>query len=161
MFRKVVPGIERVVPHELVHRAMKLIGPRAGDDARGRAGGAAVFGRRRLRQDAELGDRLDRQLQRVAAVHAILILRTVHQIHVLLGAHAVDRVGLSLTQAASRRDHAGGERRDAGLQQAELREVAAVERQIHQLPAGDDASERVAGGVDELRAAFDLDRLRD
>ena len=159
--REEVARVERIVAHELVERAVQLVGARAGDDARGRAGGAAVLGRRRLREDAELGDRFDRQLQRITAIHAVLVLRAVDQVHVLLGPHAVDGVRLALTQAAARGGDAGGERRDAGLQQPELREVAAVERQIDELAPGDDAAERVAGRVDELRAARDLDRLGD
>ena len=108
---------------------MELVAARAGDDARRGAAGAAILGRRALREDAELGDRLDRELQRVAAVHPVDVLRAVDQVHVLLGPHAVDGVGLALPQAAAGGGDAGGQRRDAGLQQAELREVAAVERQ--------------------------------
>ena len=159
--REEIARVEGVVAHELVDRAVKLVRPRAGDDARRRAGGAAVFRRRGLREDAELGDRLDRQLERIAAVHAVLVLRAVDEVHVLLGPHAVDGVRLSLAQAAAGGRDPGGQRRDAGLQQSELREVAAVERQIDQLAAGDDAAERVAGGVDELRAAGDLHRFGD
>ena len=140
---------------------MKLVAARPGHDARRRAAGAAVLRRRALREDPELGDRLDRQLERVAAVHAVHVLRAVDQIHVLLGPHAVHRVGLALPQAAAGRGDAGRQRRDAGLQQPELREVAAVERQIDQLAAGDDAAERVGGRVDQLRAAGDGHRLGD
>ena len=81
----------------------------------------------------------------------------VDEIDVLLGTHAVDGVGLALAQRAAGGGDAGGERRDAGLQQPELREVAAVERQIDELASGDDAAERVGGRVDELRAAADGD----
>ncbi len=123
---------------------MQLVAARPRHDAGRGAAGAAVLGRRALREDAELGDRVDRQLERVAAVHAVDVLRAVDQVDVLLGPHAVDRVGLALPQAAARGGHAGRERRDAGLQQPELREVAAVERQIDELAAGDDAAERVA-----------------
>ena len=78
-------------------------------------------------------------LQREAAVHAVHVLRAVDEIDVLLGPHAVHGIGLTLAQRPAGRRDAGGQRRDAGLQQAELREVAAVQRQIDELAAGDDA----------------------
>ena len=74
-------------------------------------------------------------------------------VHVLLRPHGVHRVGMSLPKAAARDRDPGRERGHARLQQPELREVAAVERQVHQLAAGDDAPERGAGGLDRQRAA--------
>ena len=149
--REEVARVEGVVAQELVEAAVERVAARLRDHAGGGAAGAAVLRRRALREDAELGDRVDRQLQRVAAVHAVHVLRAVDEVDVLLGPHAVDRVGLALTQRSAGRGDAGGERRDAGLQQPELGEVAAVERQVDDLAAGDDAAERVARRVDELR----------
>ncbi len=118
--REEVARVERVVAQELVDAAVKLVAARSRHDARGRAAGAAVLGRRALRQDAELGDRVDRNLQRVAAVHAVHVLGAVDEIDVLLGPHAVHRVGLSLPQRAAGGGDAGGQRRDAGLQQTRV-----------------------------------------
>ncbi len=157
--REEVAGVERVVAHEVVEAAVVLIAARTRHDAGRRAAGAAVLGRRALRQDPELGDGVDRHFQRVAAVHAVHVLHAVHEVDVLLGPHAVDGVGLPLPQRAAGGGDAERQRRDAGLQQAELREVAAVQRQVLQLAAGDHAAERVGGRVDQLRAAADRDRF--
>ena len=159
--REEVARVERVVAHELVGAAVQLVAPAARHHARRCAGGAAVFGRGALRQDAELGDRIDRDLQRIAAVHAVHVLRAVHQVDVLLRPHAVDGVGLALPQRSTGGRHPGGERRHAGLQQPELREVAAVQRQVDELASGHDAPQGVRRGVDDLRAAADRDGLLD
>ena len=159
--REVVLRVERVVAHELVEVAVVLIAPRPRHHARRRAAGASELRRRALREDAELRHRVHRQLQRVAAVHPVDVLRTVHQVDVLLRPHAVDRVRLSLAQAAARRRHAGGQGRDAGLQQPELREVAAVQRQVEDLAPAHHRAQCVAGGVDELHAPGDGDGLGD
>ena len=134
---------------------MELIAARTGDDAGRCAARAAVLRRRALREDPELGDRLDGKLEGIAAVHPVHVLRTVDQIHVLFRPHAVHRIRLALAQASTCGADAGRQRRDAGLQQAELREVPAVERQIDKLAAGDDPAERVRGRVDELSVARD------
>ena len=116
-----------------------------------------IFGRSALRQDPELGDRIDGNLHGEPAVHAVHVLRAVHQIDVLLRTHAVDGVGLTLAQRPSGRRDAASQRRDAGLQQAELREVSAVQRQVDELASGDDTSQRIGRRVDELHAAGDGD----
>ncbi len=138
---------------------MQLVAPRAGDDGGGGAAGAAKFGRRALRQDAELRDRFHRQPQRKAAVHAVHVLRAVNEVDVLFGPHAVDGIGLSLTEAATSRGHPRGQRRDARFQQPELREIASVERQVNQLAPGDHAPEHIGGRIDQLRPAGDRHRV--
>ena len=140
---------------------MELVAARPGHHAGRGAAGPAVLGRRALGQDPELGNRLDRQLERVAPIHPVQVLRPVDEIHVLLGPHAVDGIGLALPQAPAGRGDARGQRRDTRLQQPQLREVATVERQIDQLAAGDDTPQCVGGGVDQLSAAGDGHRLGD
>jgi hypothetical protein len=63
------------------------------------------------------------------------------EIQILFGPEAVDGVGLPLTEASARCGDAGGEGGDAGLQQSELREVPAVERQVDDFPPRDDSPE--------------------
>jgi hypothetical protein len=107
--------------------------------------------------DPELRDRVHRQLERVAAVHAVDVLRAVHEVDVRLGPHAVDGIRLPFAQRAARRRHPGRQRRDAGLHQAELREVAAVQRQVEQLPSGDDVPSAF-DGLDRQRVGADWQR---
>ena len=113
----------------------------------------------RLRQNAELGNRFDRQLQRVTAIHAVDVLRAVDQIHVLLGPHAIDGIRLALTETAAGRGDAERQRGDTRLQQAELCEVAAVQWQIDELAASHDTAERIARRVHERRLPRDLHRF--
>jgi hypothetical protein len=159
LLREVALGVECVVADELVEAAAEAVAPRAGDDAGRGAAGAAELRRRALGEDAELGDGVHRNAQRVAAVHAVLVLRAVHEVGVLLGTLAVHGIGLPLPEAAARGGHAGRERRDAGLQQPELGEVAAVERQIHELAPRHDRAERVGGRVHQPLLAGHGDRL--
>ena len=161
LFGEVTLGVEGVVADELVEPAAHVVGAGARHDAGRGSAGAAELGRRALRQDAELGDRVYRDPQRVAAVHPVLVLRAIHQIGVLFGALAIYRVGLTLAQAAAGSGHAGRERSDTGLQQPELREVASVQGQIDQLAPGDDGAERVARGVYQPLLAGDGHRLGD
>ena len=133
---------------------MQLVAARLRDDAGRGAAGAAVLGRRALGEDAELGDRVHRELQRVAAVHAVHVLRAVHQIDVLLGPHAVHGVGLALPQACRRRWStpavSGATPVCSSPSCVKLRPFSG---RSTSLAAGDDAPERVGRGVDQLRAA--------
>ena len=61
LLREVVARVERVVAEEFVQVPVELIATRSGHDTRGGAAGAPVLRWRALRQDAELGDRLDRE----------------------------------------------------------------------------------------------------
>jgi hypothetical protein len=142
---------------ELVEAAVELVAAGARHDRGGGPAGAAIFRWRTLGQDAELDDGVDRQLECVAAVHAVGVLGAVDQIHVLLGPHAVDGVGLALAERSAGCGDAGRQRRDAGLEQPELGEVAAVQRQVDDLASGDDAAEGVGRSIDQLARAADRD----
>ena len=155
--REEVACVEHVVPDEVVHAAIEAVAAAASHDAGRRSAGAPIFRGSTLRQDPELGDRIDGNPYGETSVHAVHVLRTVHEIDVLLRTHAVDGVGLTLAQRPSGRRHAGSEWRDARLQQAELREVSAVQRQVDELASRDHTSQRIGRRVDELHAAGDGD----
>ena len=108
-----------------------------------------------MRQDLELLDRIRRRPQHEAGVERVVVGRAVHQEVVGLVAHAVDveaagrvaetarrRIARLTAETARRRHHAGNQR-------AELREVAAVERQVDDLLLVDDDAVRGVAGFDE------------
>ncbi len=116
-------------------------------------------------QDLELLDRIRRRPQHEAGVERVVIGRAVHQEVVGLVAHAVDveaagrvaesarrRIARLTAETARRRHHAGN-------QCAELREIAAVERQIDDLLFVDDNAVGRVAGLDERDFGVDGDRF--
>ena len=85
------------------------------------------FGICGVRQDTELLDGIDGGLQHQTAVNDVKIIGAVDEEIVGFGALAVDGVCLAFAGETTRFEQAWGEGYDAGLQDAELRELAAVQ----------------------------------
>src|SRR5207249_2609573 len=98
-------------------------------------------------EDAKLGNGINWRLQNEATIDAVEIVGAVDEEIVGLGALAVDGVGLTGAERAAGFGEAGGEGNDAGLEQAKLREVAAIERKIEEFAFGDDSAETRGGGI--------------
>jgi hypothetical protein len=90
-------------------------------------------GRRRVRENPELLNGVDRCTYTEAAVHPVHIAGAVEQIVVRLGPLPVHGKSLRGFDRAARGSQAVRQRYDTGLQQAELSEVPAIERQVHDL----------------------------
>ena len=150
---EVVLRVERRVPVELEARAVHRIGARARhrvDDASGRS---SEFGGIRIGQHLELEDRFDAEEHAGGrsgrfVVHVVDV-GAVEQEAVLLGTRAVDR---NLRRTAADDVVAGGQRRrDARLQQRELLERSAIERQLANLLVAHETAHRPRRRVDDRR----------
>ena len=144
-----VARIERVIADEFVKIAMKRVGSRTADHGGGGSTGAAIFGGRTLSKDAKFLDRVHGRLQGITAVHAIHVGHAIEKVVVGLGALSVHCVALPRAQRSACFGETGGDGRDSGLQEPKLREVAAVERKIHQVPAGDYVADHVRSSVNQ------------
>ena len=139
--------------------AVPAIGAGFGDDVDDRAGVAAVLGVVGVREDLEFLDRVRRRAQHEAGVERVVVGRAVEQEVVRLVALAVDVEAAGDVAEAAGRGVAvlpaepDRRRDDTRNQRAELREVAAVERQVDDLLLIDDDAERRVGGFDERRLA--------
>ena len=159
-----VAGIERVVAKEIVEVAVKGVRAGFGDDGSSSAAGFAVLGGSVGSQDAEFVDGVDRSAQGEAAVDAIDVADAIEEIVVGLGWLPVHRVSLTAASDAACLCQAKGNWRDAGLEKAELGEVAAIQRQINRFASGDDVAESgadidgcgVGSDVDEIASCADV-----
>src|SRR5262249_50845850 len=110
-------------------------------------------------QDAKFLDGVHGSFQGVAAVDAIDVADAVEQVVVGFGALSVDGVGLTGAQRAAGLGKSRRDGRDAGLEEAELREIAAVEREIDEITAGDDIADDGGSTIDERRFGGYVDDL--
>ena len=152
---EIVAGVERVVAVELVEGAVDAVGARLGQHVDLPARVAAELGAVGVRLDAELANRLgaERRSRGTAGrpVREIVLQRAVEQVDVrarILSVHAHGQPVRHHGAAVAMRI---GE--DAGLEQREVRVVAAVERQLIDRFRPDEKTELAAGGVDERRVA--------
>src|SRR5262249_19247358 len=142
---------------KLVKTAVKIIASGTCHYRRGSSAGAAVLGGRGFGEDAKFLNRIDRSLQRVAAIHAVEIGYAVEKVSIRLGPLAVHGVRLAGAKGTSRLGKSLRHGRDAGLQKAQLGEVAAVERQFDQLSAGNHIADHIGSGVYQRRVRGDVD----
>ena len=140
--REEIAGIEGIVAQEIINSTVKCVAAGARNDAGGRAAGAAIFRRCIRGQNPEFGNGIDRRANREATIHAVHIRRSIQNVAVGFRPLAVDRVGLPTAQQAARFGKPRCHRCDSGLQQTELREVAAIERQIRRLLRSDHVADR-------------------
>ena len=84
-------------------------------------------------QNPELGDGVDRRLKNESSVHGVDIVGAVDQEIVRFRPLAVDCVSLALARGAAGLEQSGSQGHDAGLKQSQLREVAAIQRQVKNL----------------------------
>ena len=140
--REEIAGIEGIVAQEIISSAMECVAAGARNDAGGRTAAAAVFRRCIRSQDPEFGNGVDGRANREAAIDAVHIRRTIQDVVVRFRPLAIDRIGLPTAQQAARFGKPRGHRCDSGLQQTELREVAAIERQIRRLLRSDHVADR-------------------
>ena len=145
-----VLGVERRIAQELEGRAVHGVGPGAGDGVDHAAGGAAELGRVGVGQHLELEHRLDAEQDAGDRAGRLVVdvvdVGPVEQEVVLFGARPVDR---DLGRAAPDDVVSGGQRRpDARLQERELLERAAVEREVPDLAIVDQSGDRSRGQVD-------------
>ena len=149
-----------VVAVELPGAAVPAVGARLGDDVDDRAGVAPVLGVVGVREDLELLDRVRRRPQHEPGVERVVVRRAVEQEVVRLVALAVDvEAAGHVAEAAGRgvallpkaAPSAVGGATTPGNQRAELREVAAVQRQVDDLLPVDDDAERRVGRFDQRR----------
>src|ERR1700684_1202034 len=121
-----------VVAQELPQCTMERIRTRAGDDVRGRSQRVSELGVRAVRDDAELADGVDRRLEDESTIDAVDVVRAVDEKVVGFGSLAIDRISLSIAERSARFGYPRRQGNDPRLQQAKLREVASVQRQILQ-----------------------------
>jgi hypothetical protein len=161
LLQEVVRGVQRVVAPEVEGAAVERVLAAAGDDVDLRARGLAELGAVAVAMDLELLDGLDRGVDEDRAVAAdVVVVGAVDRPHV-----GVDRApGDGEVDAAHEALVGDVEARlglaDAGHQQRELDEVAAVERQLADLLAGDEAGDVAALGLHLDGGGLDADRLR-
>ncbi len=159
--REEVAGLERVAAIELPGPAVPLIGAGLGDDVDDGARVASVLRAVGVGEDLELLDRVRGRTQHEAGVEGVVVGRAVEEEVVGLVPHPVDVEAASPVAEAAGGGVAGqaaegGRRRDhAGDEGAELREVAAVERQVDDLLLVDDDAQRAVRGLDQRRFADD------
>jgi hypothetical protein len=153
------PRVEFVVAHELVRAAMEL--PRAtfGDDVDERAGATAELRAVTRRQHLDFGNRVEAWLGDGIGVRAVVhVVGAVdHEVRGR-GSDAVDRLsrrGQSQRERVGRLDHGAREELE------ELGVVAAVQRDVVHLFAGDHAADVARLGLDVARQRRDRDGLAD
>jgi len=134
-----------------------LIRAGPGDDVGGGAETVAELGVGVVGEDAKFGHRVHRWFQNEAAVDSIEVVGAVDQEIVGLGALAVDGVSLAGAQRAAGFGQAGCQWNHARLKKAELREIAAVQRQVENFTFGDDGAEAGDRALDELGVGVDFD----
>ena len=139
---EVVVRIQRIVAQEVIQRAVQPVGSRARDDSGNAAICAAKLGRCGCGQDAELRDRVGRRTKRVARVEAIDIAHAIDEKVVRLRPLPVHFIVLAGAAEATHHHEACRSRPHAGLQDAQLREVASAERQGANLAIADDRALR-------------------
>ena len=140
-----VPRIHGVVAEELVEIAVEGVTARLRHHRCGGAGGLPVLRRGVERQDAELAHGVHRRSQGVSAVDSIDVAAAIEQVVVRLRPRAVDRVRLAAARDAACLRQARRHRSDTRLEQTELRQIAAVQRQIDRLFLEDHVADGRAG----------------
>jgi hypothetical protein len=154
---KVLPGVEVVVAQELEQRAVEVVRAGLNLQVDHPAGRAAILGRVVAGLKAELADGLGGGDHHGQAEHDGVVVDAVDHPVVLVGRLAVDRDRRSALP--------GGDGRvapavGAGNQQAELHEMAAVERKLFDLGLFDQLVDRGGLRVDHRRAGGHGDGLR-
>ena len=155
-----VARVERVVPPVLEDLAVKLVGARSGDDVDDRPGHVTVLGTERRVVDLELLDAPERRLEDERAERQVV------------GRHAVDDERDSLFAVAGGVDgdradstnRSGGEpglrrRHRPRHEQAEIGEVATVQRNLLHRLRRDDVADGGRGAIDERDFGVDDDRF--
>ena len=159
LLQEVVLRVQLVAATRVEPAPAELVGAAARDDVDLRAARAAELGPVAVAQDLELLDRVERRVHEDRAVRPdVVVVGAVHRPQVRRDIAAAHRqVGsaeqpLVLHVEGVGRAHAGHERR-------ELEEVAAVERQLARLSAGDDARQVATKDLHRGRGGFDGDHL--
>ena len=158
---EVVLGVERRMARELEHRAMELVGARLGGGVDLRDG-PAVLGVEQAGEDVELLQRVHRRQQHVGVEVQVGVLDPVERVVVEVDALAGDVEGEAVALPAHALLALAGRRPVRGRardQRGELQVVASVERQLDDRAVLDDRADRGVLGLQERRAALDLDHL--
>ena len=113
-------------------------------------------------KNLEFGNRIDRRLKHKSTVDGADIVGAVNQKVIGLRPLAIDGVGLVLPRRTSGFEQSGSQRDDARLKQSQLREVAAIERQVEDLALHHGLSQTADRVLHQIcvRCHFDLLRLR-
>ena len=160
---EVVGRVQRRVAEEFPRAAVDLIHAAPVRHVHRRAGGAAVLRALVVRDDAELADRVGRRLHHL--VRKALVARAVRVVVDAVDQEVVERAAqaVDVEGAFARRPvRALVQRRlaDAGRQQGERRVLAAVQRELAHLVAGDHLAPLARVGFDERQRRGDDDPLR-
>ena len=158
---EVVLRVERRMARELEDRAVQLVGARLGRgvDLRDRP---AVLRVEQAGDDVELLQRVHRRQQHVGVEVQVGVLDPVERVVVVVDALAgdVQREAVALPAhallALARRGTVG---RGAGDERGELQVVPSIQRQLDDRPVLDDRADRRVRGLQQRRAARDLDHL--
>ena len=152
-------ALSACVAVELEGRSAQVVGAGLGDDVDHGAAGAAVLGGERVRVDLEFLHRVLAELVRGTsgagaadglAEERVVVVRPVDD-------QAVERAALT-----GEADIAGADvARDAGREQREVDEVAAIDGQVLHRRFGDRRADLRAAGLEDRRAARDVDGFGD
>ncbi len=156
-------GVQLRVAEELPSVAVHLVRAAAVGHVHRRAGGAPVLGALVVGDDAELADGVGRRLHHL--VRKSLVARAVRVVVDPVDQEVVERAAqaVHVERAFARRAvRALVERRlaDAGREQRKRRVLAAVQRELAHLLAGDHLAALARVGLDERRCGGDFDLLR-
>jgi len=149
--------VEGVVADKFPENAMKRICAGACDNIGRGAGTVTEFGIRSVGKNSELSDRVDRRFQDEATIDAVEIVGAIDQKIIRFGALAVDGISLTFTQGTAGGGKSGCDGHNAGLKNAELSEVAAIERQVKNFAFLHGFAETGGGALNQRRVGIYFD----